>query len=390
MVLIWFEKVFDSHSHYLFIPGNPETCTSCIHNYYMYNQQCYRTCPQTTVPDDNSPICIECQPNCQSCDRYQCYWCEEGFFLLGGTCVRDCGAGFYKDKITEECEPCYRTCKTCIGVNYNDCTSCQGNLQLLHGKCVNPQHKGKHGKFWNEKLKLHSSDDLGSAFLKGRFFPYVLSRSLRSAEIDPFSVSSRHQIEMERTLKEAFLENAQVLPKAFPFKAHQNPSLSVIRKRSTATDFQPCAPSCKTCETAADRCTSCPAGQFLFAGTCGHDCPPQTFRNTKTKQCENCTKDCEECITNQHCLKCLSSTNTPRYLHRGECLQECPMYVPIYIHSCKLLGCLHISVQHFPFPIFYIAILVTFSLEKAMRSLGFFRKFAKIHIHSSGFLWCVS
>ncbi|XP_032069732.1 proprotein convertase subtilisin/kexin type 5-like [Thamnophis elegans] len=211
--------------------GNPETCTSCIHNYYMYNQQCYRTCPQTTVPDDNSPICIECQPNCQSCDRYQCYWCKEGFFLLGGTCVRDCGAGFYKDKITEECEPCYRTCKTCRGVNYNDCTSCQGNLQLLHGKCVNPQHRGKHGKFWNEKLKLHSSDDLGSAFLKGRFFPYVLSRSLRSAEIDPFSVSSRHQIEMERALKEAFLENAQVLPKAFPFKAHQNPSLSVIRKR---------------------------------------------------------------------------------------------------------------------------------------------------------------
>lgn len=82
-----------------------------------------------------------------------------------------------------------------------------------------------------EKLKLHSSDGLGSAFLKGRFFPYVPSRSLRSAVIDPFSVSSRHQIEMERALKEAFLENAQVLPKAFPFKAHQNPSLSVIRKR---------------------------------------------------------------------------------------------------------------------------------------------------------------
>ncbi|XP_026559605.1 proprotein convertase subtilisin/kexin type 5 isoform X1 [Pseudonaja textilis] len=222
---------------------NSEICTSCIHNYYMYNQQCYRTCPQNTVPDDNSHVCIECQPNCQSCDRYECYWCEEGFFLLGGTCVRDCGAGFYKDEITEECEPCYKTCKTCRGVNYNDCTSCQGNLQLLHGKCVNPQHKGKHGKFWN----------------------------------------------------------------------------------ATATDFQPCAPSCKTCETTAEKCTSCPTGKFLFAGTCGHDCPPQTFRNTKIKQCENCTKDCEECTANQHCLKCLSSTNTPHYLHRGKCLQECPM-----------------------------------------------------------------
>ncbi|KAK9408214.1 Proprotein convertase subtilisin/kexin type 5 [Crotalus adamanteus] len=143
---------------------NPETCTSCIHNYYMYNQQCYRTCPQNTVPDDNSHICIACQPNCQSCDRYECYWCEEGFFLL-------------------------------------------------------------------EKLKLRTSDGLGSTFLKGRFFPYVPSRSLRSAEIHLFSVSSRHQIETERALKEAFLENAQVLLKAFPFMAHQNTSLSVIRKR---------------------------------------------------------------------------------------------------------------------------------------------------------------
>lgn len=82
-----------------------------------------------------------------------------------------------------------------------------------------------------EKLKLHTSDGLGSTFPKGRFFPYVLSRSLRSAEIHLFSVSSRHQIETERALKEAFLENARVLLKAFPFMAHQNTSLSVIRKR---------------------------------------------------------------------------------------------------------------------------------------------------------------
>ncbi|XP_015746065.1 proprotein convertase subtilisin/kexin type 5 isoform X2 [Python bivittatus] len=290
----------------------------------MYNQQCYRTCPQNTVPDDSSHLCIECQPNCRSCDRYECYWCEEGFFLLGGKCVRDCGAGFYKDEITEECEPCHRTCKTCRGVNYNDCTSCQGILQLLHGKCVNPQRKEIYGKFWNERLKLHTSNSLGSASLKDRLFPYVPSRSLRSAENDLFSVSTMHQIETERALKEAFLENAPVLPKAFPFKVHQNPSLSVVRKRSTATDFQPCVPSCKTCEKAADRCTSCHMGQFLFAGSCGHDCPPQTFRNTKTKQCENCTEDCEECTANQHCLKCLSSPSMPRYLHRGECLQECP------------------------------------------------------------------
>uniref|UniRef100_A0A6J0TBE0 Proprotein convertase subtilisin/kexin type 5 isoform X2 n=1 Tax=Pogona vitticeps TaxID=103695 RepID=A0A6J0TBE0_9SAUR len=221
---------------------DPRICTSCLHNYYMYNQQCYRSCPQNTYNDENSLLCIACQPDCRSCDKYECYWCKAGFFLLDGKCVNDCGAGFYSDEVTEECEPCHRTCKTCTGFKYNDCTSCRGILQLLHGKCMNPKRKQVNGKFWN----------------------------------------------------------------------------------ATTNELQSCDPPCKTCEKAADACTSCPKERFLFAESCVHVCPRATFGNVRTRQCENCADDCEECTSANHCLRCLPDSDMPLYLYRGKCLQECP------------------------------------------------------------------
>lgn len=73
-------------------------------------------------------------------------------YALDGKCVSDCGAGFYSDEISEECEPCHRTCATCKGFKYNDCITCKGSLQLLHGKCVNHKRKQIDGKFWNGML----------------------------------------------------------------------------------------------------------------------------------------------------------------------------------------------------------------------------------------------
>ncbi|CAI5786880.1 convertase subtilisin kexin type 5 isoform X2 [Podarcis lilfordi] len=204
---------------------DPRACTSCIHNYYMYKQQCYRTCPQNTYNDEKSLLCIECQPNCRSCDKYECYWCKEGFFLLDGKCVSDCGAGYYSDEVTEECEPCHRTCATCKGFDSNDCTSCKGILQLLHGKCVNLKRKQVNRKFWN----------------------------------------------------------------------------------ATTTQFEPCDPSCQTCEKTASTCTSCPQERFLFGKSCIRTCPRGTLGNVKTRRCE-----------------CHSDADIPRYLHKGKCLQECP------------------------------------------------------------------
>ncbi|XP_077200877.1 proprotein convertase subtilisin/kexin type 5 isoform X2 [Paroedura picta] len=221
---------------------DPRICSSCIHNYYMYKQECYRSCPQNTYHDENSLLCIDCHPHCGSCDQFECYWCTEGFFLLDAKCVNDCGAGFYNDEITAECEPCHRTCATCEGFNYNDCTSCKGTLELVHGKCVKPKSKQVDGKFWN----------------------------------------------------------------------------------ATSTQFQPCDPPCKTCEKTAHACTSCPLGKFLFAQSCISTCPQGTFGNMRMRKCENCTGDCEECIRTNHCLKCRSDLEKPRYLHQGQCFLECP------------------------------------------------------------------
>uniref|UniRef100_A0A8C4WD60 Proprotein convertase subtilisin/kexin type 5 n=1 Tax=Gopherus evgoodei TaxID=1825980 RepID=A0A8C4WD60_9SAUR len=56
-------------------------------------------------------------------------------------------------------------------------------------------------------------------------------------------------------------------------------------------------------------------GRFLLAETCVHTCPRGTFGDLKSRKCENCTDDCENCSGPRHCLKCQSQPHRPLYLH---------------------------------------------------------------------------
>lgn len=68
---------------------------------------------------------------------------------VGGSCVKNCGPGFYSNPEMGECEPCHQACETCTGLGHNQCSSCRGGLQLLHGTCVRPARTQVEGSFWN-------------------------------------------------------------------------------------------------------------------------------------------------------------------------------------------------------------------------------------------------
>ncbi|KFP66141.1 Proprotein convertase subtilisin/kexin type 5, partial [Cariama cristata] len=252
---------------------DPRICITCIQNYYMYEQRCYKYCPENTYRDESSLQCRECPSNCDSCDKDKCDSCKEGFYLSDGTCVSECGDGFFTDDISRECEPCHRSCATCVGYSYDNCTGCKTSFQLSHGQCLNPRNSPPNGKFWS---------DQGNTFYMTIF-----------------------------QLCKAILWKVLV-------------TLLEVGCTDEKQKLQSCNPSCRTCEKSADVCTSCPEGKFLIHDTCVSLCPQKTFGNVASGKCEICMDGCEVCSDPWHCQKCQAEEDQLLFLHNGRCLQGCP------------------------------------------------------------------
>ncbi|XP_032722555.1 proprotein convertase subtilisin/kexin type 5 isoform X1 [Lontra canadensis] len=245
---------------------NPGTCTSCTTGYYMFEQHCYKTCPEKTYREESK--CKACETNCGNCDQRQCYWCEDGFFLLDGSCVRRCGPGFYGDPELGRCERCHPACETCTGFGHQQCSSCWEGQQLRQGTCVGPAQIQVEGRFWNEPGPTESPSS---------------ARSLPQKQRRKFQI-----------------------------------------KRDILRGHQPCHPSCKTCNESATLCTSCPKGTYLLAQACVSSCPEGTWPSARSGSCENCTEDCVSCSGADLCRKCQTSPDLPLVLHKGRCYTRCP------------------------------------------------------------------
>ncbi|XP_060056766.1 proprotein convertase subtilisin/kexin type 5-like [Erinaceus europaeus] len=258
---------------------DPGTCTSCAVGYYIFEDHCYKTCPEKTYNEGFE--CKACDANCGNCDQDGCYWCEEGFFLLGGSCVRTCGPGFYEDPEMGECEPCHHACSTCTGRGYSQCSSCQEGLQLLQGTCVGPTQTQGEGHTWNE---------------------------LHVPTTSP-SLVKKWQLERRR----------------WKFQS----------KRDILEEHQQCHPSCKTCNGSATLCTSCLKGAYLLAQTCVPFCPQGTWSSVRSGSCENCTEGCASCSEANLCKKCGTQLDHPLVLHEGRCYSKCPAGFYTENGSCR-------------------------------------------------------
>lgn len=63
-----------------------------------------------------------------------CSSCGEARFLREGNCI--CKPSYFSSE--GNCYACHTTCLTCTGSNINQCSSCQTELFMHNGKCMNP------------------------------------------------------------------------------------------------------------------------------------------------------------------------------------------------------------------------------------------------------------
>ncbi|CAM4558064.1 unnamed protein product [Lepidochelys olivacea] len=324
--------------------GDPRICTACIHNYYMYKQHCYKNCPENTYNDESTLQCIECDENCISCDNYECYWCKKGFYLLDGECVNDCRAGFYSDEDFAECEECHRTCATCDGLNFDDCTSCKQNLQLLHGKCVNPKNMVVEGKFWNDSKKkfqrcdsscrtCDGADNVCTSCPEGRFLlaetcvhtcPRGTFGDLKSWKCENCTDDCENCSDPRHCMK------CQSQPHR-PLYLHEGRCFQECPTgyfAETGTCIK-CNGSCKTCEGNATKCQSCESPLLLEQWECKSSCSEKHFATNGI--CKHCPEMCQECNHESACKVCMDQF----FLHNGKCLPDCPSGFYADSRSCS-------------------------------------------------------
>ncbi|XP_031458302.1 proprotein convertase subtilisin/kexin type 5 [Phasianus colchicus] len=274
---------------------DPRICMTCVPNYYMYKQSCYKHCPDNTYSDETSLQCKECPSNCDSCDKDKCDFCKEGFYLSGDTCVTECGDGFFTDDMSRECEPCHRSCTTCVGYSYENCTGCPKDFQLSQGRCLNPRNYPPSGKFWSAaKKQLQPCDP-----------------SCRTCDKSADRCTSCP----EGIRKSDFHEDESI------FVATKGKSFGYISNRGYFNDSgtcKECSGSCKTCEGSATKCLSCKSPLLLEQWECKPTCSQKHFAFDGI--CKHCPAMCLECIHSETCKECVDGF----FLHEGKCVEDCP------------------------------------------------------------------
>ncbi len=100
---------------------------TCLNGYYLYNKQCYTTCPGLiTYENTLTRTCDSCPVNCTQCTgdytNVQCTKCVNGYVMDNGGCYLDCvTAGLVKSGGV--CVVCSSLCATC-SLTTTNCTSC--------------------------------------------------------------------------------------------------------------------------------------------------------------------------------------------------------------------------------------------------------------------------
>ena len=102
-----------------------DTCTACSSSYYLYQAQCYGTCPTTTYTSGTD--CLDCGSNCDTCiDANTCTLCTSGYYFYQSKCYVKCPSQAPYTSPTVSPYICYKTCPAATPYRYkNQCyTKC--------------------------------------------------------------------------------------------------------------------------------------------------------------------------------------------------------------------------------------------------------------------------
>ncbi|KAM8961076.1 proprotein convertase subtilisin/kexin type 5 isoform 1-T1 [Pelodytes ibericus] len=317
--------------------SEPDKCTSCGNDEngrmrFLYKGECRDACPKGYLAVDNT--CVQCPENCELCSSDStCVRCFHGFYLEDDSCQKlQCAEGEVEDPDIEKCMTCEERCRECQPYDPSICTACINGYYMYESFCyaICPDHT-----YSMDSLMLCIECDIACASCteeacllceEGFYLQDAVCISNCGPGFYPDDID-RECDTCYRTCEFCLgpdYDECSSCKKGFELQDGKciNP-LKTQPKAGTywndEKDFQPCDPSCKTCNVSATACTSCPQGTFLLEESCTHSCPRGTFSNEKDRRCEKCTADCEVCSESNVCLKCVSD-----YLHDGRCYKTCP------------------------------------------------------------------
>lgn len=306
-----------------------EFCTSCRDGYYIFENFCYKLCPDKTYSRDSIMSCVSCATSCLSCTEDECLYCDEGFFLKDGSCVRDCGQGFYIDEINRECDTCYRTCESCTGPDYDECATCKADFLLKNDKCVNPSAKEPPpGKYWDEAAAVFSACDeicktcniSANACTSCHPGTFLHDEScIKSCPRGTFSNTKDRRCERCSEGCEMCAENNECLKCSHDIlhagRCYKSCPEGFFSFGGGCTN---CSKGCNTCDKQADYCLSCHAPKVLELATCQSDCSSK-FVNVNGV-CRHCPSSCLTCVDEKTCTECIPDY----FLHKDKCVSSCP------------------------------------------------------------------
>ncbi|KAJ8005984.1 hypothetical protein DPEC_G00123560 [Dallia pectoralis] len=314
-------------------PNDPKQCVTCVKEYYQFQTDCYRICPNGTY-GVNTMACVTCEDQrCVNCDQNQCYWCAEGFYLSDGGCVEQCEMGFFVDEENQECEPCHRTCRSCDGPNYDDCDSCEDDITLTNGECVEsgsdscpekhfPKGQGKCEQCHSScQTCTGSGVDECNTCSQGHFLTaqqacltecpsgtFGNATSGRCDDCLPGCDLCQNGTQCQKCRSgriRLYLQDGHCVPecqRGYPRKG----------------ECQPCAPECAHCQGNASHCLSCAKDYQLLGHACRGRCPAGYY--SCEGQCLRCPSDCLECSEGGLCKEC----DEYYFLYEDSCVDYCP------------------------------------------------------------------
>lgn len=102
-------------------------CLTCVSGYFLYNNQCYTSCPNLiSYANTLTRTCNSCPTNCTQCTGdytlVTCTKCVTGYVLDNGACSSNCITSGYVN-LNGVCVGCSTMCGTC-SITQTNCTSC--------------------------------------------------------------------------------------------------------------------------------------------------------------------------------------------------------------------------------------------------------------------------
>ena len=112
-------------------------CLSCLSPflYYQVNNSCLSSCPDLYYANTATLQCKPCLFPCSSCSSAtSCLSCASGYFLFtNSSCLASCPSGYYNNNVSSACSVCTNHCETCLSPNA--CTSCPPPYLLDQATC---------------------------------------------------------------------------------------------------------------------------------------------------------------------------------------------------------------------------------------------------------------